>query len=151
MLRGRWYVLLAAAILSGTTVAVFSFSSYSPPYASTKSHFLASCTYTEGSITIIANNQGYNASISHGAPASPWPVISVQRGEIVNLTFCNLDSVEAHGFAIDSYFDRGVILSPGTGYQISFVAAQPGNFRIFCINFCTVHKYMSGSLQVSNA
>lgn len=100
-------------------------------------------------MTIVADGHGYNDSISRGAPTNPWPVVNVRRGDLVNLTFCNLDSVEAHGFAIDTYFDRGVILSPGTAYQISFAAVQPGIFRIFCTIFCTVHKYMSGRLVVS--
>jgi nitrous oxide reductase len=98
---------------------------------------------------MIADDHGYNDSISHGAPTNPWPIVSVHIGDWVNLTFCNLDSVEAHGFAIDIYFDRGVILSPGTAYQVSFRAFQAGSFRIFCTNFCTVHKYMSGKLVVS--
>ncbi len=146
---GRWYALTAVIILTATTLFVFSFSNYAPTYASTKSRFLANCTYSNGYLTIIANDRGYNNSISHGAPATPWPIIKVHRGDTVNLTLCNLDTVEAHGFAIDTYFDRGVILAPGTAYQISFIASQTGNFRIFCINLCIVHKYMSGSLVVS--
>ncbi len=148
-LQGRWYLLTAAMVLIGTFVGVFSLSNYSPSYVLTKTRSLASCTYTEGTIAIVADDHGYNDSISHGAPANPWPVVSVKSGDMVNLTFCNLDFVEAHGFAIDTYFDRGVILSPGTAYQVSFTAVQPGIFRIFCTNFCTVHKYMSGKLVVS--
>jgi nitrous oxide reductase len=142
-------LITATIVLTGTFVGVFSFSNYSPSYALTKARSLASCAHTQGYMTIIADDHGYNDSIAHGAPINPWPLISVKRGDTVNLTFCNLDSVEAHGLAIDTYFDRGVILSPGTAYQISFTAYQTGSFRIFCTNFCTVHKYMSGTLVVS--
>ncbi len=148
-MQGRWYLLAAVLVLTGTTIGVFSISNFSPSYATTKSRALASCASTSGGITIFANNHGYNDSISHTAPSTVWPVINVHRGDLVTLTFCNTDSVEAHGFAVDTYFDRGVILSPGTAYQISFTATHPGSFRIFCTNFCTVHKYMSGSLVVS--
>lgn len=148
-LQGRWYLITATVILSGTIVGVFSLSNYSPSYVFTRTRSLASCTPTAGSGTIIADDHGYNDSISHGAPTLSWPVVNVHHGDLVNLTFCNLDSVEAHGFAIDTYFDRGVILSPGTAYQIAFTAYQTGSFRIFCTNFCTVHKYMSGRLAVS--
>ncbi len=133
----------------GVTAAAFSFSSYTPSDAATLTKILPGCEKTAGYTMLVANNQGYNASISHGAPAHPWPVITAHQSERVNLTFCNLDSVEAHGFAIDNYFDRGVILAPGEGYQISFIATIPGSFRIFCTNFCTVHRYMSGTLSIS--
>lgn len=146
---GRWYVLIAAIVLTSTTVGVFSLSNYSPSYTATKTRSLSSCSHTDGYLTIIADDNGYNDSISHGSPATPWPVLNVHRGDVVSLTFCNLDSVEAHGFAIDTYFDRGVNLAPGTAYQISFTAAVPGSFRIFCTIFCTVHKYMSGRLVVT--
>ncbi len=148
-LQGRWYLITAAIILAGTFVGVYSISNYSPSYVSTRTRSLTSCVHTDSTLTIIADNHGYNNSVSHGAPTHPWPVISVHHGDLVNLTFCNLDAVEAHGLAIDTYFDRGVILSPGTAYQISFIAYQTGSFRIFCTNFCTVHKYMSGTLVVS--
>lgn len=148
-LQGRWYLLTAAIVLIGTFIGVFSLSNYTPSYTLTKTRSLASCANTDGYLTVVADNLGYNESISHGATTHPWPLISVKRGDIVNLTFCNIDSVEAHGLAIDTYFDRGVILSPGTAYQISFTAYQTGSFRIFCTNFCTVHKYMSGELVVS--
>lgn len=139
----------AVLVLTATTIGVFSVSNFSPPYAMTKGSALANCKSTPGGTTVVADNHGYNDSISHGAPSAPWPVVNVRHGDLVTLTFCNTDSVEAHGFAVDSYFNRGVILAPGTAYQISFTATQPGSFRIFCTNFCTVHKYMSGRLVVS--
>jgi heme/copper-type cytochrome/quinol oxidase subunit 2 len=146
---GRWYLIIAVIVLTFTIFEVFSFSNYTPQYASTRTSYLASCTHSDSSIAIIADSHGYNNSISHISRGNPWPVIAVHRGDLVTLTFCNLDTVEAHGFAIDTYFDRGVILLPGNAYQISFIATEPGSFRIFCINFCSVHRYMSGTLIVS--
>lgn len=146
---GKWYLILAVIVLTGIFVAVFSFSKYTPTYAATLTRVLPSCEQINGYTVLIADNHGYNNSISHGAPSHPWPVISARQGGRVNLTFCNLDSVEAHGLAIDNYFDRGVILAPGEAYQISFIATTLGSFRIFCTNFCTVHRYMSGTLSVT--
>jgi nitrous oxide reductase len=97
---------------------------------------------------VIADGRGFNGSASHGAPETPWPVIQVPKGETVNLLLCNLDPVQAHGFAIDHYFDGGVVLKPGDAYKVSFAASATGLFRIYCNIFCTVHRIMSGRLMI---
>lgn len=100
-------------------------------------------------ILIIADTNGFNDSLSHGAPSNPWPVVRVQRGQVVHLLVCNQDLTQPHGFAIGTYLDAGIPMAPGDAYRIVFTATEPGTFRIYCNIFCTVHVFMVGQLIVS--
>jgi heme/copper-type cytochrome/quinol oxidase subunit 2 len=106
------------------------------------------CVRSSGYILIIADLRGFNGSISHGAPASPWPIIRVDAGKIVKLIVCNLDTTQPHGFAIDHYLPAGVPIRSGEAYKISFVADDSGDFVIYCNIFCTIHVFMRGELIV---
>lgn len=110
----------------------------------------STCVRPPGFFLVIADLSGFNSSISHGAPLNPWPVIHVHEGDIVQIVVCNQDMSQAHGFAIQTYFDRGVVMAPGTAYRIVFTATVPGNFVVYCNIFCTVHAFMVGRLIVSN-
>ncbi len=70
----------------------------------------------------------------------------VQRGDTVTIHFQSLDA--AHGLFIDGY---GVDLhaEPGKSAELTFVADQPGKFKIRCSIPCGVlHPFMTGELQV---
>ncbi len=108
------------------------------------------CDKPQGFVLIIADFSGFNSSISHGAPTNPWPVIRVQRGQVVRLLVCNKDTTQPHGFAIGSYLEPGVVMVPGDAYRIVFTASEVGTFRIYCDVFCTVHVFMVGQLVVSD-
>ena len=116
-----------------------------PPVAITKS----TCNRQPGFILIIADLSGFNDSIGHGAPTHPWPIVHVEKGQVVRFLVCNLDQTQAHGFAITYYFDAGVPIMPGEAYTIVFTATEAGAFAIFCNIFCTIHIYMRGQLIVS--
>ena len=120
-------------------------SSVGPPVTVT----MSTCTRPPGFILIIADLTGFNNSIGHGAPTHPWPVVRVQKGEVVRFLVCNLDQTQAHGFAITYYFDAGVPIAPGDAYTVVFTATQAGTFTIYCNIFCTIHIYMRGQLIVS--
>ena len=122
-----------------------SSSGVAPSVTVTKS----TCDRPSGFILIIADLSGFNDSISHGAPVHPWPIIHVQRGQVVRFLVCNLDPTQAHGFAITYYFDSGVPILPGEAYRIVFTATESGTFTIYCNIFCTIHIYMRGQLIVS--
>ncbi len=107
------------------------------------------CKAPEGYTLVVADRTGFNGSVAHGSPKNPWPVIAAHKGDTVRLVICNLDAVEAHGFAIDHYFDGGVTLRPGQSYSFTFTADREGSFTIFCNVFCTVHIYMRGTLVVT--
>jgi hypothetical protein len=119
-------------------------------------HFLvnvtrSTCVRPPGFILIIADLSGFNDSIAHGAPLNPWPVVRVHLGNFVRFVVCNEDATQAHAFAIQTYFDSGVVLAPGDAFRIEFQATLPGNFVIYCNIFCTVHAFMVGRLIVSSS
>lgn len=121
--------------------------SYAPPVSIAKS----SCVRPPGFFLIIADLSGFNDSIAHGAPLNPWPVVNVHLGDMVRFLVCNQDQSQAHGFAIQSYFDTGIALAPGEAVTIEFQATIPGTFVIYCNIFCTVHAFMVGRLVVSSS
>ena len=120
-------------------------STVPPPVTVTKS----TCVRPPGFILIIADLSGFNNSIGHGAPAHPWPVVQVEKGQVVRFLVCNIDQTQAHAFAITHYFDAGVAIMPGEAYRIIFTASEVGTFAIYCNIFCTIHIYMRGELVVS--
>jgi FtsP/CotA-like multicopper oxidase with cupredoxin domain len=108
----------------------------------------SSCGRPPGYFLIIADLSGFNNSIAHGAPANPWPVIRVHQGDAVRIIVCNKDTTQPHGFAIDTYFPRGVTIMVGQAYSIVFTATVPGTFVMYCNIFCTVHIFMVSRLIV---
>ena len=95
--------------------------------------------------TVIADDNGFNGSVQHGIP---WPIITVHVGDNVTITVIDDGKVEAHGFAIDSYFPKGLIVGPGESGSVTFTATTPGNYTFYCNIFCTVHQFMIGTLVV---
>jgi hypothetical protein len=119
-------------------------SSTSPATTFTRS----TCDRPPGFILIIADLSGFNDSIGHGAPVHPWPIVRVEKGQLVRFLVCNFDPTQAHGFAITYYFDSGVPMMPGQAYKIVFTATKAGTFDIYCNIFCTIHVFMRGQLIV---
>jgi hypothetical protein len=107
------------------------------------------CVRPQGGFLIIASKLGYNDSVDHGVPANPWPVITVNQGQQVNIVVCNTDN-EAHGFQVSHYFDNTIeAIAPGRVVHVSFVASQAGDFQMYCSIFCSIHAFMqSGLLRV---
>jgi heme/copper-type cytochrome/quinol oxidase subunit 2 len=117
-------------------------SSAYPPYTDLPQ----GCVKPPGGYLIIANENGFNDSIQHGAPTVSWPVITVKQGTTVTITVCNSD-VQAHGFQVTHYFDSNIeTVSPGEVVHVSFVADKVGDFEIYCSIFCTIHVFMQNGL-----
>jgi hypothetical protein len=113
-----------------------------PPY----NNLPSGCVKPADGYLIIANQNGFNDSIQHGAPQKHWPVISVKQGTTVNITVCNAD-VQAHGFQITHYFDSNIeTVVPGQVVHVSFVANRVGDFEIYCSIFCSIHIFMQNRL-----
>lgn len=106
------------------------------------------CDRPTGYSLLILDNSGFNDSIHRVSSSAPSIDLHYHIGEAVSILVCNLDTVQAHGFAVDHYFDRGVTLRPGDAYRVSFVAKDAGSFTIYCNVFCTVHTFMLGTLNV---
>jgi nitrous oxide reductase len=93
--------------------------------------------------TIVASINGFNDSKYH---QGQWPVMSVNRCDIVKVTIINADT-QTHGFAVDSYAARGIEIQGGQTLSVPpFLASKTGQFRIYCISFCTVHSFMQNGL-----
>jgi len=150
--------ILAAGIITVGVIALILITGViqiSPPQGSQSftpvvSVSRSSCDRLPGFFLIIADLSGFNDSIAHGAPLNPWPVVHVHLNDFVRFAVCNPDQTQAHGFAIQTYFDSGVALAPGDAVRIEFQAILPGTFVIYCNIFCTVHVFMVGRLIVSN-
>jgi FtsP/CotA-like multicopper oxidase with cupredoxin domain len=110
------------------------------------------CVRPAGGFLIIAGPYGYNDSVLEGAgPTKAWPVITVKEGQTVNITVCNVDKTQSHGFEVGMYYDKSVYsIAPGKWMSVSFVATKAGTFPIYCAIFCTIHLFMEyGQLHVS--
>ncbi len=92
-------------------------------------------------------NIGFNGSKFHGGF---WPVMNVTLGTSVTIHVVNNDTVETHGFAITTYFNKGLKLSPGECSDVTFNANQLGSFRVYCFINCSIHVLMqSGEVNVN--
>jgi FtsP/CotA-like multicopper oxidase with cupredoxin domain len=110
------------------------------------------CSKPVGGYLIVMSRYGYNNSVLEGAgPTKAWPVITVTQNTTVNITVCNADTVEAHGFQVSNYFDSDIVaVVPGQVLHVSFAATKVGTFRIYCAIFCTIHLFMEyGELEVT--
>ena len=142
MVTGRILTILALLVASSFAFVAVQYLNLSN--ATLEVSLAKSCEKPPGYLLVTLDGRGFNDSINRGQPT-----IRVQRGNTVNILVCNLDSVQSHGFAIDHYFAVGVTLRPGEAYRVSFVAADPGSFTMYCNVFCTVHTFMKGKLIVN--
>lgn len=110
----------------------------------------AACVKPADGFLVIQSENGYNDSVNHGVPAKNWPILNVTQGATVNITVCNTD-FQAHGFQVTYYYDSNIVtVVPGQVLHVSFVATKPGQFRIYCNIFCSIHWAMqSGLLNVT--
>jgi heme/copper-type cytochrome/quinol oxidase subunit 2 len=146
------------AIVSGAALVIYvpklptgSSSSTSatsfPPYI----NLPAGCVRPTNGFLIVADQNGFNDSIQHGAPVKHWPIIVVKLGATVNITVCNSD-IQAHGFQVTHYFDSNIeTVDPGQVVHVSFLANKAGDFEIYCSIFCSIHIFMqNGELIVKS-
>jgi hypothetical protein len=96
------------------------------------------------SFTVVADINGFNDSVNH--QQGSWPILTVHRCDIVKVTIVNGDT-QAHGFAVDYYATRGTEIQGGQTLPVPpFLATKSGQFRVFCISFCTIHAFMQNGL-----
>jgi hypothetical protein len=126
--------LVAASLATGGVFAVI----LSPPPSP-----CSNVTGTNLAFTIIIDLTGYNGS---GSQSGPWPVVTVQRCDIVIFTVINNDT-QTHGFGVASYSNAGLELGGGSQQTLKFQATRIGQFRIYCTYaLCTVHYSMNNGL-----
>src|SRR5690242_2068217 len=96
------------------------------------------------SFTVVADINGFNDSVNH--QQGSWPILTVHRCDIVKVTIVN-DDTQAHGFAVDYYAQRGTEIQGRQTLPVPpFLATKSGQFRVFCISFCTIHAFMQNGL-----
>jgi nitrous oxide reductase len=101
-------------------------------------------TGTTRNFTFVASISGFNDSVNH--QQGSWPIITVHRCDIVKVTIVNSDT-QTHGFAVDYYATRGTEVQGGQTLPVQpFLATKTGQFRVFCISFCTIHAFMQNGL-----
>ncbi len=106
----------------------------------------AGITGSTRNFTIVANSNGYNDSNTH---QGSWPLMSVHRCDHVFIKVVNADT-QTHGFAVDYYAVKGIEIQGQESQSVPFVASRTGQFRVYCIVFCTAHIFMqNGSLSVA--
>jgi FtsP/CotA-like multicopper oxidase with cupredoxin domain len=110
-------------------------------------------TGTTVHFTIIENSvgpmAGYNGSANYSF-STPWPVLEVNQGERVIIHVFNNSTVEAHGFAIVHYYEKGIALSEHQSYNVEFIANDVGNFTIYCNIHCSIHPLMQNGRLIVN-
>ncbi len=94
------------------------------------------------SFTIIANLEGFNDSASH---QGSWPIMSVHRCDTVVIKVVNTDT-QSHGFAVSYYAVKGMEIQARQSQSVTFLATKTGEFRAYCIVYCTVHPVMQNGL-----
>ena len=94
------------------------------------------------SFTIMANLEGFNDSASH---QGAWPIMSVHRCDTVVIKVVNTDT-QTHGFAVSRYAAKGMEIQARQSRSVTFLATEPGEFRAYCIVYCTVHPAMQNGL-----
>src|SRR5712691_9366820 len=99
------FVVLVAIVVAVAAVASAIYLSN----ASKGTSLPAGCVKPLNGFLIIASSRGYDDSVGHGAgPNDSWPVLTVQKGQNVNVVVCNTD-IAAHGFQIYRYFDSETV------------------------------------------
>src|SRR2546428_12392830 len=81
MLTSRTLGLIASALLV-TSVSAAYYSQALPVYNLPSLNTPEPCPSPQGSILIIQDGNGFNASSTHGAPTNPWPKIHVQSVDL---------------------------------------------------------------------
>jgi FtsP/CotA-like multicopper oxidase with cupredoxin domain len=154
-------ILLVAAAASSSVLLIISFAGdfsggnrTSTLSSTSGASSISGCSRPPGYVLIIANESGFNGSARYSTSylaAHPWPVISVKKGQTVNIIVCNTDPTFSHGFGITHYLDSGIAVQPGSTFKFTFVADEVGDFTIRCTIFCPPHIFMQyGRITVSS-
>lgn len=152
-------LLVAVAVSSVLLIVLFAGDFSGGNHTSTSSsrsgtNSTIGCSRPPGYVLIIANESGFNGSARYSTSylaAHPWPVVTVKKGQTVNIIVCNTDRTFSHGFGITHYLDSGVTVQPGSTFKFTFVADEVGDFTIRCTIFCPPHIFMQyGRITVSS-
>jgi hypothetical protein len=141
--RRTLVILTLAAVAVSAIISVTYFADFN---RNNSSSLPAGCVRPADGFLIIASKTGFNDSMVHGAPAKPWPLITVHQGQNVTIVVCNVDG-QAHGFQIAHYFDKTIeTIGPGQVVPVRFVADKEGSYTVYCDIPCSIHAFMQDGL-----
>ena len=142
-------VLLIVIVLAGFFTTAYTFHLFGLGTISCASH-PTNAPNSAYFVVVMADegmNIGFNGSKFH---SGFWPIMNVTVGTNVIIHVVNNDTVEPHGFAITSYFNKGLILRPGECSDVTFNASRQGSYRFYCWINCSIHVLMqSGEINVN--
>jgi len=143
-------VVFPATVIVIGLVVLSAYISNSATTAGFQSTLPSGCLKPADGFLIIANSQGYNDSLDHGAPAQSWPILDIAEGSSVTITVCNTYQ-QTVSFQVAHYLQSEIeSVLPGHVLTVSFFADQKGTFDIYCEIFCAIHLYLQGGeLRVS--
>src|SRR3989442_7937321 len=91
----------------------------------------ASVPTSSAYFVVVMANEGMNVGFNGSKfQSGSWPMMNVTVGRTVTIHVINNDTVQSHGFAIQSYFG-GFALGPRQCSDVTFSADQPGSFLVF--------------------
>ena len=142
-------VMLIVIALAGFFTAAYTFHLFGLGTVNCASHSTNSPN-SAYFVVVMADegmNIGFNGSKFH---SGSWPMVNVTLGTNVIIHVVNNDTVENHGFAVTTYFNKGLILRPGECNDVTFNASQLGSYRFYCFINCSIHVLMqSGQINVN--
>src|SRR6266567_6084065 len=142
-------ILVIVIVLTGFFTAAYTFHLFGLGMVSCASH-PTNAPNSAFFVVVMADegmNIGFNGSKFH---SGFWPIMNVTVGTNVIIHVVNNDTVEPHGFAITTYFNKGLILRPGECSDVMFNASHLGSFRVYCFIECSIHVLMqSGEVNVN--
>ena len=136
MIQGRFIIIIVVAVSGALGGGILTYAIGIP------SSPCAGVVATTRAFTIVAGQTGFNDSKYH---QGSWPVMTVNRCEMVRITIINNDT-QAHGFTIDYYAVKGVEVLPDQPFTFTFQVSRTGQFRVYCNVYCTVHIFMQNGL-----
>jgi heme/copper-type cytochrome/quinol oxidase subunit 2 len=149
LLRLVLVIMLVVVAITGFFTAAYTFHFFGPGKTNCwvrPTNLPASSTY----FVVVMANEGMNVGFNGSKfQSGSWPIMNVTLGRSVTIHVINNDTVQSHGFAIQSYFS-GFSLGPGNCSDVKFTADQPGSFLVYCNISCSIHVFMqNGRLNVN--
>jgi hypothetical protein len=96
---------------------------------------------------VVAADEGMNVGFNGSKfQSGHWPIMNVTLGQSVWIHVVNNDTVAAHAFAIATYFNTGLKLSPGQCGDAVFTANRLGSFLVYCFIECPIHNVMQNGV-----
>ena len=149
LLRRVLVIVLIVVVVTGFFAAAYTFHFFGLEATNCWAR-PASVPASSAYFVVVMANEGMNVGFNGSKfQSGSWPIMNVTLGRNVTIHVINNDTIQSHGFAIQSYFN-GFALGPGKCSDVTFTADQPGSFLVYCYISCTIHVFMqNGKVNVN--